>query len=561
MTSILTNTAAVNAVAILRTIDTSLTETQSRVSSGLRVRVAKDDAAYWSIATSMKSDNSALSSVSDALGLSKAVVDTQYSAMSSTIDVLAEFKNKLVAAKESSVDRPQIQTELDQLKTSLQAIAAGATFNGVSRLQTDIPGLAYASSVNQSLPASIIRSGSSFSVQNLNFDVAGLSLFNSDGGGILQKDQNSLGTIDGLRSNNGIGYGYLNQANYKFTGPITFAASDSISFDVLIDDGPYAAGIPGSVTLDKATVDAALGTTDGIINNRAQMVAVLNKAFSDAGLSSLVGAWTSSVPNQFELSSRETSGLPGSSLSLSNLNSTLPSGAAGGLENLLSSVENNYAALGFWETQSFRLKKDDMFSFDISIQGNPKTTITVTRSMVDAALGTDDGIVNPGHDMGVLMNYALSGLGIIGTDDGFATQLEIDPDVWHKAGMQSHFVISNIQDNVGSGPDFDIVDVDVTNPSADLDNYISGVEQMYQKAVRAGSALGSMGERLEMQSNFVANLQDSLSKGIGRLIDADMEKESAKLAAIQVQQQLSTVSLNIANQSPQILLALFRTAN
>ncbi|UIY31087.1 flagellin [Neorhizobium galegae] len=81
--------------------------TQSRVSSGLRVGSASDNAAYWSIATTMRSDKGSLSTVQDALGLGAAKVDTAYSAMESAIDVVTEIKNKLVAA--SGTGRRQVQ--------------------------------------------------------------------------------------------------------------------------------------------------------------------------------------------------------------------------------------------------------------------------------------------------------------------------------------------------------------------------------------------------------------------------------------------------------------------
>ncbi|MFL5017444.1 MAG: flagellin, partial [Rhizobium sp.] len=69
MTSILTNVAAMAALQTLRGINDSLETTQNHVSSGYRVEKAADNAAYWSIATTMRSDNKALSAVSDALGL------------------------------------------------------------------------------------------------------------------------------------------------------------------------------------------------------------------------------------------------------------------------------------------------------------------------------------------------------------------------------------------------------------------------------------------------------------------------------------------------------------
>ena len=81
MTSINTNNSAMSALQTLRNINSSLETTQNSVSTGYRVDTASDNAAYWSIATTMRSDNKALSAVSDALGLGAAKVDTAYTAM------------------------------------------------------------------------------------------------------------------------------------------------------------------------------------------------------------------------------------------------------------------------------------------------------------------------------------------------------------------------------------------------------------------------------------------------------------------------------------------------
>ncbi|WP_132955106.1 flagellin [Rhizobium sp. BK251] len=135
MSSILTNVAAMAALQTLRSINNSLEETQNRVSSGYRVEKASDNAAYWSIATTMRSDNSALSAVSDALGLGAAKVDTAYAAMDSAIDVVTQIKSKLVAATEQGVDQTKIQEEIDQLQEQLLSIAQSASFSGENWVQ------------------------------------------------------------------------------------------------------------------------------------------------------------------------------------------------------------------------------------------------------------------------------------------------------------------------------------------------------------------------------------------------------------------------------------------
>lgn len=100
-------------------------------------------------------------------------------------------------------------------------------------------------------------------------------------------------------------------------------------------------------------------------------------------------------------------------------------------------------------------------------------------------------------------------------------------------------------------------DIDVTT-DAGADAALVAIEYMIQNAINSAASFGSAQGRIETQANFISSLTDSLTAGIGTLVDADMEEASAKLQAIQVQQQLGVQALSIANQAPQSLLSLFR---
>ncbi|MFN6978109.1 MAG: flagellin [Gemmobacter sp.] len=87
---------------------------------------------------------------------------------------------------------------------------------------------------------------------------------------------------------------------------------------------------------------------------------------------------------------------------------------------------------------------------------------------------------------------------------------------------------------------------------------LGAIEGLTQTAIRAAANFGTAQKRIDIQAEFVGKLVDSLKAGIGSLVDADMEAASAKLQALQVQQQLGIQALSIANQAPQNILALFR---
>jgi flagellin len=87
---------------------------------------------------------------------------------------------------------------------------------------------------------------------------------------------------------------------------------------------------------------------------------------------------------------------------------------------------------------------------------------------------------------------------------------------------------------------------------------LSEIEGLIQTSIDAAAEFGSVERRISIQGDFISSLSDALTSGIGALVDADMEAASAKLQALQVQQQLGIQALSIANQAPQNVLSLFR---
>jgi flagellin len=194
MTSINTNNSAMAALQTLRNVNNNLTSTQTAVSTGLRISKASDNAAYWSIATTMKSDVGALGAVNDALGLGAAKVDTAYTAMDSAIDIVGQIKDKLVTAKEGSVDKTKVQAELTQLQSQLQSVAQSASFNGENWVVA-------ASGGDASVVSSFVRNASggvsvSSATYTFNTGADGNVLYGAGTGGTIDLKSGILGTVD-----------------------------------------------------------------------------------------------------------------------------------------------------------------------------------------------------------------------------------------------------------------------------------------------------------------------------------------------------------------------------
>ena len=206
MSSINTNVAAMTALQSLTATNKGLTETQNRISTGFRVADASDNAAYWSIATTMRSDNAALSTVQDALGLGAATVDVAYTGVESAIKVVDQIKSKLVAARQPGVDRGKIQSEITELQAQLRGVAESASFSGENWLSVDSGAATY--NATKTIVSSFQRTAGAVDIGTISIDVGGTKLFDADDqSGILDTvstttngavDFSVAGSTDGL---------------------------------------------------------------------------------------------------------------------------------------------------------------------------------------------------------------------------------------------------------------------------------------------------------------------------------------------------------------------------
>ncbi|MCB8835871.1 flagellin [Aurantimonas sp. VKM B-3413] len=426
MSSLMTNTAAMTALQTLALTNTSLEETQNAISTGYRVADAKDNAAYWSISTTMRSDNKAMSAVKDSLGIGSATVDTAYTGLDSAKDVLNEIKAKLTAATQDGVDRTKIQDEISQLQEQLKSIADSASFSGQNWLSIDSSASGY--NASKSIVANFARDASgALSLGSITVDTSKLTLYdaNSTSAGILN------GGVGGNTSANGVTDGTNTAATAtaatvsmgSSTTGLTLDVNDTISFDVAIGTGTTAK----VVTIDQALVNSTLGVTDGKIAGATAMASVMNAALTAAGVAASATASTAGA------------------LSLST------------------------TATG--------------------------TGTTITVSNTDADAGT---------------------------------------------------AVSTI----------DITGASIT--AADIKKYIGIVDDAISKVTAGASTLGAIQNRIDLQTTFVSDLMDTIDKGVGTLVDADMTEESTRLKALQTQQQLGVQALSIANSSSQTLLSLFK---
>ncbi|WCK13454.1 flagellin [Agrobacterium tumefaciens] len=445
MTSILTNVAAMSALQTLRSIGQNMETTQDRVSSGQRVGEASDNAAYWSIATTMRSDNGALSAVQDALGLGAAKVDTAYSGMESSIDVVKEIKNKLVAAREPGVDKSKIQEEISQLQDQLKSISSSSSFSGENWLQAKVSdGAGNLTDVTKQVVGSFIRdAGGNVSVKTINVALTNETvLFDTSSGDV----KNKQGILD--------------------------------SFAYYSKSGTY--------DLFKLTAGAAAAT--------ATTKVVAAETYTEAQLKASSGGNGAAVAD-YEV-------------------------MANGLAVVKTASGSPIAATGTY----LKIGDDKFVKIVSGTAGAPAPSDGPTSPAVNTSIGSVGGVA-------VYLDE-----GAASTADKLTyslTSLDITKDLVGPTGV-------------------------TLTAEQSLDAMISFVDKQYQSMTSAAADLGSVKMRIELQENFVNKLTDSLDKGIGRLVDAEMNEESTKLKALQTQQQLAVQALSIANNDSQSILSLFR---
>ena len=169
------------------------------------------------------------------------------------------------------------------------------------------------------------------------------------------------------------------------------------------------------------------------------------------------------------------------------------------------------------------------------IQNDITEKVSQITSVIDAAQFNGQNLLAGTGDIEVLSSLNRA-------SDGSVTSASITVD---RANLDGAFETALLAINVST---------DDTSAAAAL----TSIETQLGTAIDAAAAFGSSQSRIENQGEFVKSLTDSLTKGVGALVDSDIEAASARLQALQVQQQLGTQALSIANQAPQQLLSLFR---
>ncbi|MEO9466792.1 flagellin [Sulfitobacter pontiacus] len=130
MSSILTNTSAMNALATLKDVNRGLNQTQDRVSTGLKVASGKDNAAYFAVSETMKGDSGMFKAINEGMTATKNSVATARLGAETVADIAQQIVERVAFAQTEGVDRADVQLEIDALIENMTSAIGQATFNG-----------------------------------------------------------------------------------------------------------------------------------------------------------------------------------------------------------------------------------------------------------------------------------------------------------------------------------------------------------------------------------------------------------------------------------------------
>ncbi|KGM46957.1 flagellin [Pseudooceanicola atlanticus] len=161
MSSILTNSSAMTALSTLRNINSSLGETQNRISTGLQISSGKDNAAYFSISKTMSGDSGMYKAIDESLTLQKNALSTARLGAETLVDLAEDFAERVAFAQGGTQEvRDDVQAELDELVARMATTISQSTFNGTDYVN---------STATVTVVTGISRSGGSITTTTVDF--------------------------------------------------------------------------------------------------------------------------------------------------------------------------------------------------------------------------------------------------------------------------------------------------------------------------------------------------------------------------------------------------------
>lgn len=344
----------------------------------------------------------------------------------------------------------------------------------------------------------------------------------------------------------------LNNAEPSFTS----ALDNSVAPD---GEGLKAITIGAIADADGYTYDFSVGGADISVtassgDTEADVAAAIQAAIEAEGLTGITATVNASVDNQIDFDVTAGTDASITAITVTDGTDAIVSSAGGGL---VAGDAGDQAAL---DVAADPVDKTDVKALEVAAVSAGDATNSVYEAKIGDLTATyTASATDTQDDIAAGLSAAINDLGIEGltakVNSSTASQVDFDID----AGVNADVTLTQkkLDDGDSLAALVGLDKIDVTT-DAGATQALNAIEGFLNSAIDAAAEFGSKQTRIDGQIDFVSSLTDSLKAGISTLTDANLEEASARLQALQVQQQLGVQALSIANQAPQALLGLFR---
>ena len=507
-----TNVMSLNAQRNLGTSQSALSKSMQRLSSGLRINSAKDDAAGLAISDRMTSQirglNQAARNSNDGISLAQ----TAEGALQETTNILQRMRELAVQSANdtnSASDRSSLQAEVNQLKQEMTRIADTTSFNGKKLLDGTMTNAQFQVGANAN--------------QTISF-------------GINSAQADDLGNHTLSSTNVTAGFGIEVAA----TAAISTVDGNNVAAQALTIVGPEgSATIASSALVDNSSANAIAG----LVNAESGETGVTAEALTKATLQTLSAdgtvAFTLKGTNSTEISISAT-------VTTNNLSSLAQAvNDQAGNTGITATLAGDNKSITLTQAAGHDIKIGDFthsaagdggVTATFLVKGNEGAAVTLT----DTAAATDDNSTNTDSTT-------------VGGEISFSSAGSFNISSSRATGDGSLFTAGAGGANVSTLSSIDNVDITTVEGSASA---IKAIDGALTQVDNMRGDLGAVQNRFESTISNLSNVSENLSAARSRILDADIAQETSAMTKQNILQQAGVSILAQANQAPQLALSL-----
>jgi flagellin len=496
MSVINTNVASLNAQRNLSTSSSGLATSLQRLSSGLRINSAKDDAAGMAISERMTSQirgsNQASRNANDGISLAQ-TAEGDLGSISDNLQRMRELSVQAANASNSDSDRAALQTEVSALKSEIDRVAKNSSFNGVKLLD------------------------GSFSAQTFQI-----------GANNTENDKVTVGKISNATITE------LGGSSAKFQATVT--GSTAVT---------GAALSAGSVTLNGFSVGASVdGTEPGATKDSAKAkAAAINAVSNQSGVyatanATVLGGTATAAPATAFAGVAAAASFSVNGVSVGDIAAS--AGAAGAGANIADAINKISDQTGVTAAA-------DASTGELTLTAKDGRNISLEAATANnAALSTATGLTigAPGT--------ATTTRGTITLESTSASGIVIDGGAPAAAGLTAATTAAAKVSKKDTVKDIDI------STAAGAQKALDAIDGALKSINSSRSDLGALQNRFSSVVSGLATTTENLSASKSRITDTDFAKETANMTRSQILQQAGTAMLAQANQLPNSVMSLLR---